>query len=276
VYSTLSAGGSWRGTPLGLGHRATALGLALLAAAAVTGGWAAPAAAAEVVRIVVSDPVTLEVLPPPRPDGTLPPSLGQVLAEAAAASNLQLEVIGGIPFRRSLRDTGTASDARCLPYLVWTPERATLLRFTRPFLPAEKAVILHRLDNAAFARHARFDDVLADHSLTLSKRDGLFYGVDVETRLERLGTPIRTFGSQDVGACTLVARGRADYCMSTAQAFADMRRDDPATYGVLTMATLADAPVTDAIRIACNRATPDRFLTALDRILSALGQPPAP
>lgn len=249
------------------------VGSAPAAETAAAGG--APAATA-VVRIAVSDPVTLEIRPPPGPDGRILPSLGQVLAEAAEAAGVTLAMDVGIPFRRALRDVGNAADARCLPYLVRTEERAAMLRFTEPFLPAEEAVILHRTDNAAFARHSRFDDVLADRGLVLSKRDGLYYGKEIEARLERLGTPIRPFAAQEMGACTLVARGRADYCLSTAQAFADMKRDDPTTFYALTLAILTDAPVTDAIRIGCNKATPDSFMAALDGILTAPAPPPVP
>jgi len=239
--------------------------LALSVAVISLGAFPARATPAVPVQVILSDPAMLDVVTalPDRP----PLSVRAVLDAAAADLGLELSISDPVPFRRALRETASAPAATCLPFVVRTPEREAFLRFSEPVLPEEVSVIVYRADNAAVARHARFDDVLRDAGLTLSKRDGLFYGREIEEKLKTFATPVRTFSAVDATACTLVARGRADYCISTVDALADLKKEEPELFAEMRAGLYPDSPKTEAIRIGCNHRTPEAFIARVNQAL---------
>lgn len=121
-----------------------------------------------------------------------------------------------MPLRRSLHELQANKAAFCLLGAFHTPERAAFARYSRPLVQEEQQVLIGRpAVLAQLAQHLDAQAALQDPRFELLSFEGVSHGAELDRWIAGRARPALLVSAGTARALPMLARGRADYMIST-------------------------------------------------------------
>jgi polar amino acid transport system substrate-binding protein len=176
----------------------------------------------------------------------------------AMAANAQLKMV---------QET---TEAICAVGWFKTPAREEFAKFSKPIYRDRPQIALTRRSDVRVLRHRTIKGLLGDNELRMGAKLGYSYGIKIDAEIERLN-PTKIITSQDmVGMLRMMAGGRFDYLLSSAEEAPIMISGVPEADGAIITHELVDMPQGNERYLLCSRNTPDIMIEQFDAVITTI------
>jgi uncharacterized protein (TIGR02285 family) len=176
-----------------------------------------------------------------------------------------------VPLKRSLFELQANTEPVCVLGAFRTPERERFMQFSAPIHLEAPHVFIAQVSVAERLRaHGDARKALNDPKLRLLVYDGVSYGSQLDRWIaERPEVPLRALAGR-ARALEMLARGRADWMIGTADELRDMLATGAAAGAPpFEVVQLPGMPPAVTRHLACSQQVPGEWMQRLDRAMKA-------